>query len=617
MVGNAAAPIRQMLRFIVCGSVDDGKSTLIGRLLWEADALADDHRVALQADSRKHGTQGDNLDFALLMDGLQAEREQGITIDVAYRFFATPRRSFVVADAPGHEQYTGNMATGASTAQLAVILIDARKGVLVQTRRHSRILAMLGIRQIVVAVNKMDMIGWDAHACQSIEREYREFARELDFQHIQFIPVSALHGDNLCQSSPNAPWYRGPTLLDYLENIEPPADAESAFRLPVQFVNRAGSDFRGICGRVASGRIVPGNRVRILPSGIESRIKAIVTMEGELPVAERGQSITLTLEDQVDVGRGDLVAESTSPVECADQFEVQLLWLSASALLPGRHYEVRIHNCQVGATVTAIKYRIDVNSGAHLAAKSLAKNDIATVNLSLDRPVPFEPYASSRALGGLIIVDRLTRETAGAGMIAFALRRAANIHWQAVDVDRAARERQKGQHARCFWFTGLSASGKSTLSNLLDQHLHAAGMHAYLLDGDNVRHGLNRDLGFTEADRVENIRRVAEVAKLMVDAGLIVLVSFISPFRSDRAAARKLFAPGDFIEVFVDAPLAVCEQRDPKGLYAKARAGGLKNFTGIDSPYEPPENPEMRIDTSRLSPEEAVARLLPLAQTRE
>ena len=601
-----SAAQRGLLRFITCGSVDDGKSTLIGRLLWESNALHEDQLRALESDSRKHGTQGEKLDFALLLDGLQAEREQGITIDVSYRFFSTARRKFVVADTPGHEQYTCNMATGASNAQLAVILIDARKGVLVQTRRHSRIVHMLGIRHAVIAVNKMDLIAWDGRAYAAIERDYRQFAQELGFDSIQFIPLSALQGDNLLSASANTPWYHGPTLVEFLEHVEIAEDPGSAFRMPVQWVNRPDLDFRGYCGRIASGSLRRGERVRIAPSGAETEVRTIVGMGAALDAAHYGQSVTLTLADELDVSRGDVICAVDAPVECADQFEARLLWLSSHELIRGRIYEAKIHNRRVGASVTEIKYRVDVNSGAHLAAKSVARNEIAVVNLSLDRPVPFEPYALNRTLGALILVDRLSTETVGAGMIDFALRRAANIHWQAFEVDRTAREKLKLQHARCFWFTGLSASGKSTIANLLERRLHAAGIHTYELDGDNIRHGLNRDLGFTETDRVENIRRVAEVARLMVDAGLVVLVSLISPFRSDRAFARSLFADGDFVEVFVDSPLELCEQRDPKGLYAKARAGSIKNFTGVDSPYEAPERPEIHIRTAESSPTQAM-----------
>ena len=601
---------RDLLRFITCGSVDDGKSTLIGRLLWDAGALPEDTISALARDSLKHGTQGGNLDFALLLDGLSAEREQGITIDVSYRFFSTPRRKFVVADTPGHEQYTCNMATGASTAQLAVLLIDARKGVLVQTKRHSRIVRMLGLRHVVIAVNKMDLIGWDANAFARIEAEYRRFAVELGFSRIDFIPLSALHGDNLLHPSEKTPWYHGPTLLSLLETAEIAQATDEALCLPVQWVNRPNLDFRGFCGRIAAGTVRPGDRVRVVPSGASSHVERIVTLDGDRQTAERGQSITLVLTDEIDISRGDVITAYDSPVECADQFQAQLFWMSDQPLLPGRSYEAKIHNRRVGAQITEIKYRIDVNSGAHLSAKSVSKNEIAVVNLSFDRPVPYAPYQQSRALGGFILVDRLSADTLSAGLLDFALRRSSNIHVQAVDIDRSARESQKLQKARCLWFTGLSGSGKSTIANLVEKRLYAAGKHTYLLDGDNVRHGLNRDLGFTDADRVENIRRVAEVARLMVDAGLIVLVSFISPFRSERASARSRFAPGDFIEIFVDTPLAICEARDPKGLYKKARSGALKNFTGLDSPYEPPSDPELRIDGAAASAIEAAEHIV-------
>ncbi len=598
-----------LLRFITCGSVDDGKSTLIGRLLWESKLVYEDHAAALKRDSKKYGTQGDNIDFALLVDGLQAEREQGITIDVAYRFFATERRRFVVADTPGHEQYTCNMATGASTAQAGIVLIDARKGVLVQTRRHSRILQMLGIRHVAVAVNKMDLVGWDHNAYRAIEADYRQFAQPLGFRTIGFIPISALEGDNVIEKSAKAPWHAGPTLMEFLETVDPTEARGSAFRMPVQWVNRPHCDFRGFCGRIVSGGVRVGDRVRVVPSGTETAVESILIGSEEVREAERGQSVTLVLADEIDASRGDVFTAAAAPIEAADQFQAHLLWLSAHALMPGRLYNAKLHARNVGASVTDIKYRIDVNTGAHVAAKTVSKNEIAVVNLAFDRPVPFEPYRVNRTLGSLILVDRLSKETAGAAMIDFALRRSANIHWQTIDVNRGSRQRLLCQHARCYWFTGLPASGKSTIANLLDKRLHAAGVHSYVLDGDNVRHGLNRDLGFTEADRVENVRRVAEVARLMVDAGLIVLVSFISPYRSDRAFARSLFPPGDFVEVFVDTPRGVCEERDPKGLYAKARSGALRNFTGIDGPYEAPEKPELRLRTTESSPAEFAEQL--------
>jgi bifunctional enzyme CysN/CysC len=597
----ATAHDKPMLRFITCGSVDDGKSTLIGRLLLEANCIFDDQMQAIASDSKKFGTQGERTDLALLVDGLQAEREQGITIDVAYRFFATDQRKFVVADTPGHEQYTRNMATGASTAQLAVILVDARKGVLTQTRRHSRIVAMMGIRHVVLAINKMDLVAFGQAVFNRIESEYRIFAADLGFKSIRAIPLSALEGDNVFAPSANTPWYRGPTLMSYLNQIDV-AGSEQAepFRMPVQRVNRPHADFRGFCGRVAQGTVRAGDQVRVLPSGVQTRVKAIVVWQGESDHAAAGDSITLTLTDEVAIGRGDVLVAADDAPEVADQFEARLLWLGDQPLLPGRSYWLKLHTQEVSASVTDIKYREDIDSGNHLAAKTLGMNDIALVKLSLSQPVVFEPYVSNRTLGGFILIDKLSFETVAAGMISFALRRSANIHWQALTVDRAARAASLAQTPRCIWFTGLSGSGKSTIANLLEKRLHAQGRHTYILDGDNLRHGLNRDLGFTQADRVENIRRVAEVAKLMVDAGLLVLVSFISPFRAERELARSLFAPGEFVEVFVDASLAECERRDPKGLYAKARRGELKNFTGIDSPYEAPLVPEVHLHSAKI-----------------
>ena len=597
----ATAHDKPMLRFITCGSVDDGKSTLIGRLLLEANCIFDDQMQAIASDSKKFGTQGERTDLALLVDGLQAEREQGITIDVAYRFFATDQRKFVVADTPGHEQYTRNMATGASTAQLAVILLDARKGVLTQTRRHSRIVAMMGIRHVVLAINKMDLVAFGQAVFNRIESEYRNFAAALGFKSIRAIPLSALEGDNVFAPSANTPWYRGPTLMSYLNQIDV-AGSEQAepFRMPVQWVNRPHADFRGFCGRVVQGTVRAGDQVRVLPSGVQTRVKAIVVWQGESDHAAAGDSITLTLTDEVAIGRGDVLVAADDAPEVADQFEARLLWLGDQPLLPGRSYWLKLHTQEVSASVTDIKYREDIDSGNHLAAKTLGMNDIALVKLSLSQPVVFEPYVSNRTLGGFILIDKLSFETVAAGMISFALRRASNIHWQALTVDRAARAASLAQTPRCIWFTGLSGSGKSTIANLLEKRLHAQGRHTYILDGDNLRHGLNRDLGFTQADRVENIRRVAEVAKLMVDAGLLVLVSFISPFRAERELARSLFAPAEFVEVFVDASLAECERRDPKGLYAKARRGELKNFTGIDSPYEAPLVPEVHLHSAKI-----------------
>ena len=604
------APERRTLRFITCGSVDDGKSTLIGRLLHESKSVFDDQMAALENDSRQYGTQGEQIDFALLVDGLQAEREQGITIDVAYRFFATEKRRFIVADTPGHEQYTRNMATGASTADLAIILIDARKGVLTQTRRHSRIVAMMGIRHVVLAVNKMDLVGFSEAVFDGIVADFTRFAEASGFETIHAIPLSALEGDNVVVPGTLTPWYAGPPLLTYLDSVETAVAAtDQPFRMPVQWVNRPNLDFRGFCGRVAQGEVQPGDTVRILPSGVASRIKEIVVWQGALERAGVGESVTLTLTDEVDVSRGDLIVSAEAPPQVADQFEAHLLWMSEQPLLAGRPYLLKLHAKEVTATVSAIKYREDVNSGAHLAARSLGLNEIGVVNVSLSQAVAFEPYNVNRTLGGFILIDKLTLETVGAGMIDFALRRATNIHWQALDVNRAARAELKNQTPCCIWFTGLSGSGKSTIANLLEKRLFAEGRHTFVLDGDNVRHGLNRDLGFTEADRVENIRRIAEVSRLMVDAGLIVLVSFISPFRSERLMARELFADGEFIEVFVDTSLEECERRDPKGLYAKVRRGELKNFTGIDSIYEPPEKAEVHLNSGLESPEACMERV--------
>jgi bifunctional enzyme CysN/CysC len=595
------------LRFITCGSVDDGKSTLIGRLLYETKLIFEDQLEALKADSKKFGTQGERLDLALLVDGLQAEREQGITIDVAYRFFATPKRRFIVADTPGHEQYTRNMATGASTAHAAVLLIDARKGVLTQTKRHSRIISMLGIRHVALAVNKMDLVGWSQSVFDEIELAYRRFAQDLGFETITAIPVCALEGHNIIERGYAAmPWYEGPNLLPWLEALPAEDHKAAQFTMPVQWVNRPNLDFRGFSGRIASGSVKPGDSVRISPSGLGSRVKEIVVWDGPKAEAVAGESVTLVLEDELDASRGDVIAAAAHPIEAADQFEADLFWMNEHALLPGRPYAALIHSKSAGVTITHIKHRLDVNSGAHLAAKTLGLNEIATVNLGFDRSVPFTPYGGNKRLGAFIVIDKLTNETVGAGMIRFALRRAVNVHWQALEVSKAARAQMKHQQARCLWFTGLSGSGKSTIANLLEKRLHADGKHTYILDGDNVRHGLNRDLGFTEADRVENIRRVGEVAKLLVDAGLIVIVAFISPFRAERQLARSLFESGEFIEVFVDAPLEECERRDVKGLYAKARHGELKNFTGIDSDYEPPQSPEIHLRTVGTRPESCV-----------
>lgn len=601
----------EMLRFITCGSVDDGKSTLIGRLLYETKLIFEDQLEALRADSKKFGTQGERLDFALLVDGLQAEREQGITIDVAYRFFTTAKRRFIVADTPGHEQYTRNMATGASTAQAAILLIDARKGVLTQTKRHSRIVSLMGIRHVALAINKMDLVGWSQQVFTKIDLTYRDFAKDLGFQTITAIPLSALEGQNVVHpTQPVMAWYDGPTLLQWLESTPTEDKAlTQPFVMPVQWVNRPNHGFRGFSGRIAAGSVKPGDAVRVSPSGVSSRIKEIAVWGGPEDKAVAGQSVTLLLEDEVDVSRGDVIASVSHPLESADQFEADLLWMSEQALLPGRSYAALIHTKATGLSVTQIKYRIDVNTGAHLAAKTIALNEIATVNISLDRPVAFAPYRDNKRLGAFIVIDKLTNETVGAGIIHFALRRSANIHWHALEVTKTARAAIKHQKPRCLWLTGLSGSGKSTIANLLERRLYANGRHTYILDGDNIRHGLNRDLGFTEADRVENIRRVAEVAKLLVDAGLIVIVAFISPFRAERQLARNLFDVGEFAEIFVDTSLEECERRDVKGLYARARRGELKNFTAIDSDYEPPASPEVHLKTMGVTPETCVAQI--------
>jgi len=609
---------KSLLRFITCGSVDDGKSTLIGRLLYESKLILDDQLVALEHDSHRVGTRGAELDFALLVDGLAAEREQGITIDVAYRFFSTERRKFIVADTPGHEQYTRNMVTGASTADLAVILIDARKGVLTQTRRHSFLVRLLGISRAVLAINKMDLVGYSRATFETILADYRAFAARIGLTDITPIPLSAVHGDNVVAHGPNMPWYAGPTLLQHLESVEVDADSPgAAFRLPVQWVNRPNADFRGFAGQIVSGSVKKGDRIRVLPSGREGYVARIVTAGGDLQAAVTGQSVTLTLDSEIDVSRGDVIAAGDSPPQVADQFEATIVWLHDEPMLQGRAYLMKAGTRTVAATISPLKHKINVNTLEHTAAERLELNDIGVCELELDRAIPFEPYDENRALGGFILIDRLHNGTVGAGLINFALRRSQNVHWQALDVDKQARSRLKGQKACVLWLTGLSGAGKSTIANRIEKKLTATGRHTYLLDGDNVRHGLNKDLGFTAQDRVENIRRVAEVSRLMVDAGLIVLVSFISPFRSERRMARELFAPGEFLEVFVDTPLAEAERRDVKGLYRKARRGELKNFTGIDSPYEAPENPEIRIDTTTLDPEQAADRIIAYLEALE
>jgi bifunctional enzyme CysN/CysC len=598
---------KSLLRFMTCGSVDDGKSTLIGRLLYESKMIFEDQLAALEADSKKVGTQGDDLDLALLVDGLAAEREQGITIDVAYRFFSTDRRKYIVADTPGHEQYTRNMVTAASTVDMAVILIDARKGVLTQTRRHSYIVSLLGIQKVVLAVNKMDAVGYSLETFDAILEDYWKFAKQIGLSEIVAIPISALKGDNVTEASPQMPWYNGPALMEHLESVQIEQRLQSLpFRMPVQWVNRPNQDFRGFSGMIASGAVQIGERVKALPSGKESRVMRIVTQDGDYDRGIVGQSVTLTLEHEIDVSRGDLLVTAASPPGVADQFQATVIWMHEESMLPGRPYFLKIGARTVGATITSLKHKVNVNTLEHLAAKMLELNEIGICNVGLDRQIPFDPYTENRETGSFILIDRLTNETVGAGLIHFALRRADNIHWQALDVNKRARAGLKGQKACVLWFTGLSGAGKSTIANLLEKRLHSTGKHTYLLDGDNVRHGLNKDLGFTDADRVENIRRVAEVARLMVDCGLIVLVSFISPFRSERRMARDLVAEGEFIEVFVDTPLAEAEKRDVKGLYKKARRGELQHFTGIDSPYEAPEHAEIRIDTIASSPDEAV-----------
>ena len=589
---------KSLLRFLTCGSVDDGKSTLIGRLLYDSKLLFEDHLVALERDSRKHGTTGGDIDFALLVDGLEAEREQGITIDVAYRFFATDKRKFIVADTPGHEQYTRNMATGASNSELAVILIDARKGVLTQTRRHAYIASLLGIRHVILAVNKIDLVGYSQATFDAIVADFAQFAEKLGFVSMVPIPISARFGDNVIGLSNTTAWYRGPSLLAQLETVDvDTALSGKPFRMPVQWVNRPNLDFRGFSGTIVGGRIKAGDPIAVAKSGRATSVARIVTMDGDLKEAVAGQAVTITLADEVDVSRGDVLVASQARPDVSDQFAAHILWMSDEELLPGRQYLIKLATSTVAAQVTALKHKIDVNSLDHLAGRTLHLNEVGYCNLSLAQPIAFDPYRDNRDMGGFILIDRFTNATVGAGMIDFGLRRATNVHWQALDVDKQARATLKGQKPAVLWFTGLSGSGKSTIANLVERALLADGRHTYLLDGDNVRHGLNRDLGFTDADRVENIRRVAETAKLFVDAGLIVLVSFISPFRSERRMARELLNPGEFVEIFVDTPIEVCMQRDPKGLYEKAKSGEIKNFTGIDSPYEVPEAPELTIRT--------------------
>ena len=603
---------KSLLRFITCGSVDDGKSTLIGRLLYDSKMIFEDQLAALESDSKRNGTQGDEIDFALLVDGLAAEREQGITIDVAYRFFTTEKRKFIVADTPGHEQYTRNMVTGASTADLAVILIDARKGMLQQTRRHSYLVHLLGIRHVVLAVNKMDLVGYDETTYEHIVADYRAFAQSIGIKQFTAIPISGFKGDNITAASDNTPWYAGPSLIQHLETVEVDAAAAQAapFRMPVQWVNRPNLDFRGFAGQIASGAIRPGDAVRIVPSGKTSTVTRIVTFDGDLDEAVAGQSVTLTLANEVDCSRGDLIATAGDPPQASDQFRATFVWMDEEALKPGRGYWLKLGTQLVTAAIQPPEYEIDVNSLEHLAAKTLSLNAIGVAEFATDRPIAFEPYGTNRQLGGFILIDKFTNATVAAGMINFSLRRADNVHWQPTAITRDDHAVMKNQTPRVLWFTGLSGSGKSTIANEVEKQLFLMNRHTFLLDGDNVRHGLNRDLGFTETDRIENIRRVGEVAKLMADAGLIVLTAFISPFRAERQMVRGMLPPGEFIEIFVDTPLEVAEARDVKGLYKKARSGDLKNFTGIDSPYEAPEKPEIRVNTVDMTPEEAAEHII-------
>ena len=607
---------KSLLRFITCGSVDDGKSTLIGRLLWDSKLIFEDQLASLEVDSKKVGTQGGEIDYALLMDGLQAEREQGITIDVAYRYFSTDKRKFIVADTPGHEQYTRNMATGASNADVAVILVDGRKGILTQTRRHSYIVSLVGIRNVIVAINKMDLVDYSQEKYNEIEASYREFAKELGFDSISCIPISALEGDNIINKSENTDWYTGPTLMSYLETIQVASDLrEKAFRMPVQWVNRPDLDFRGFSGTIEAGSIKQGDEIAVPASGQMSKVARLVTMDGDLDEAFAGQAITVTLEDEIDISRGDMLVDPKSRPDYADQFEAKIVWMHDDALLPGRSYQIKFGSQAASAQVSELKYKVNVNTLEHTAAKTLELNEVGICNISLDRNVAFDPYSESRGTGRFILIDRYSNATVGVGMIDFALRRASNVHWQSLDIAKEQRSNRKGQKACALWFTGLSGSGKSTVANLVEKKLHSLHKHTYILDGDNVRHGLNKDLGFSDADRVENIRRVGETTKLFVDAGMITLVSFISPFESERKMARDLLDDGEFIEVFVDTPLEICEERDVKGLYAKARNGDLPNFTGITSPYEAPSNPEIHIDGSKLTPEEAAEQVVKELET--
>ena len=603
---------KSLLRFITCGSVDDGKSTLIGRMLYESHLLFDDQLSALKSDSKKIGTQGEEIDFALLVDGLAAEREQGITIDVAYRFFSTDKRKYIVADTPGHEEYTRNMATGASTADVAIILIDAKQGVLTQTRRHSFIVSMVGVKKVLLAVNKLDLVDYSEEVYRQIVSDYSDFAKNaLDIESITAVPISALLGDNVVEKSEKTPWYNGETIMQYLENIEVRNQRkQSSFRMPVQWVNRPNSNFRGFSGLIASGETKIGDKIRLHPGGKESSVESIVTWEGELQQASAGQSVTITLNDEIDVSRGDTIATSTDPCGESDQFQSRILWMSDNAMIPGRQYIFKSNTQTAILTLGKLKHRIEVNTLDRLPAKTLELNEIGVCNISLDKRIAFDSYDDNQTMGGFIVIDRLSNNTVGMGLIDFALHRSENIHWQKMDVSKESRAKQKSQVPKIIWFTGLSGSGKSSIANILEKKLQGLGKHTITLDGDNMRHGLNRDLGFTAADRVENIRRVGEVAKLMVNSGLICITSFISPFESERKMARSLVSENEFIEVFIDTPLSVCEERDVKGLYAKARSGQIPNFTGISSPYESPQNPEITIDTTKLSPEDAANQIL-------